>query len=61
MDFTDITSWLTVEEVSKKLGLSEDRIRRLIREKKIRASKIGKWLVRPDDLSLFVTSRMNIP
>ena len=60
IDFTDISNWLTVEEVAKRIGLCEDQVRRLIREKKIRASKIGKWLVNPQDLVYFVNSRTNI-
>lgn len=61
MEFKDVSEWLTVEEVARRLGLSPDRIRRLIREKVIRASKLGKWLVRPEDLAEFVHSRMNVP
>lgn len=58
-EFTDVTNWLTVEEVALRLGLSEDRVRRLIRRREIVAFKIGQWLVRPQDLSHFISSRMN--
>lgn len=60
MKSIDVTKWMAVDEVARLLGLSEDRVRRLIRLKKIRASKIGKWLVSPEDLNAFVRSRMNI-
>ena len=53
-------AWLTVEEVASHLGLSEERIRQLIREKKIRATKIGGWLVRPEDLNQFIQTRTNL-
>ena len=42
---------LTVEEVAKQLGLSEYRVRELIREKQIRAIKIGQWSVKPKNWS----------
>ena len=54
-----LKGYLTVEQVSKQLGLSEYRVRELIREKQIRAVKIGQWRVKPRDLKEFVKSRMN--
>lgn len=59
-EYTDVSDWLTVEQVAKRLGLSEDRIRRLIRRREIVAFKIGQWLIRPQDLSCFISSRMNV-
>ena len=56
MSFKD---YFTVRQVSRKLGLSEYRIRELIREKQIRAVKIGQWRVKPDDLEEFVKARTN--
>ena len=53
--------WLTVCEVARAIGLTEERVRQLIRERKIRATKIGGWLVRPSDLSAFIQSRTNVP
>lgn len=35
--------YLTVEQVAKQIGLTEYRVRELIREKHIRAAKIGNW------------------
>lgn len=54
-----LKGYLTVEEVAKQLGLSEYRVRELIREKQIRATKIGQWRVKPEDLKEFVKARTN--
>jgi len=53
--------WLTVGEVARAIGLTEERVRQLIRERKIKATKIGGWLVQPDDLKAFIESRTNVP
>lgn len=55
-----LKGYLTVEQVAKQLGLSEYRIRELIRDKKIRAVKIGQWRIRPEDLDKFIRSRYNV-
>ena len=55
-----LKGYLTVEEAAKQLGLSEYRVRQLIREKKIRAVKIGQWKIKPKDLEEFIKSRSNI-
>ncbi|MBI4436360.1 MAG: helix-turn-helix domain-containing protein [Candidatus Omnitrophica bacterium] len=52
--------WLTVEEVAVRVGLSEERVRQLIRAKAIKATKIGGWLIRPQDLDAFIHSRTNV-
>jgi len=54
-----LKGYLTVEQIAKKLGLSEYRVRELIREKQIRATKIGQWRVKPEDLKKFIKSRTN--
>jgi len=54
-----IKDYLTVRQVAKQLGLTEYRIRELIREKQIRATKIGQWRVKPEDLEEFIKSRTN--
>ena len=54
-----LKGYLTVEQVARQLGLSEYRVRELIREKQIRATKIGQWRVRPEDLKKFIQSRTN--
>ena len=53
--------WLTVGEVARSIGLTEERVRQLIRGRKIRATKIGGWLVQPRDLEEFIRSRTNVP
>ncbi len=54
-----LKDYLTVEQVAKQLGLTEYRIRELIREKQIRATKIGQWRIKPEDLEAFIESRTN--
>ena len=53
--------WLTVGDVARTIGLTEERVRQLIRERKIKATKIGGWLVQPNDLKAFIQSRTNVP
>lgn len=55
----NLKAYLTVRQISRQLGLTEYRIRQLIREKQIRATKIGQWRVRPEDLEEFVRARTN--
>lgn len=55
-----LKEYLTVRQVAEDLGLSEYRIRQLIREKKIRATKIGQWRISPMNLEKFIKSRENI-
>ena len=54
-----LKGYLTVEKVAKQLGLSEYRVRELIREKQIRAVKIGQWKIKPEDLEEFIRARTN--
>jgi excisionase family DNA binding protein len=54
-----LKGYLTVEGVAKQLDLSEYRVRELIREKQIRATKIGQWRIKPEDLGKFIKSRTN--
>ncbi|MCK4792623.1 MAG: helix-turn-helix domain-containing protein [Desulfobacteraceae bacterium] len=56
----DITKYLTVKEVSKKLGVTEKWVRDLIRAEEIKATKIGKWRIRSSELERFIRSRSNI-
>jgi len=54
-----IRDYLTVRQVSRKIALSEYRIRQLVREKHIRAVKMGQWRINPKDLEAFIKSRTN--
>ena len=54
-----LKGYLTVRQIAKQLGLTEYRICQLIREKQIRAVKIGQWRVKPEDLEEFIKSRTN--
>jgi excisionase family DNA binding protein len=55
-----LRGYLTVRQVAKELELTEYRIRQLIREKQIRATKIGQWRIKPKDLKIFINSRSNM-
>lgn len=54
-----IDTYLTVRQVAKQLGLTEYRVRQLIREKQIRATKIKQWRILPADLEDFIRARTN--
>ena len=53
-------SYLTVREAAKQLELTEYRVRQLIREGQIRATKIKQWRILPADLESFINSRSNL-
>ncbi len=55
----DLSKLLTVREAAKRLDLTEERVRELIGLKQIRATKIRRWRIAPDDLEEFVRSRRN--
>ena len=57
---TDLTKYLTVREAAKRVDLTEERVRELIVLKQIKAVKVGKWRIHPDDLERFITSRSNV-
>lgn len=56
---TDLTKYLTVRQAAQRLGLTEERVRDLINLKEIRATKVGKWRIKPADLQAFIESRTN--
>lgn len=56
----DIRKYLTVRQVAKKLGFTEEWVRDLIARKEIKAVRIGYWKIKPKDLEDFVESRKNI-
>ena len=55
----DLTQYLTVLEVAKKLGITKESVRGLIRNKQMRAVKIGQWKIKPADLEAFIKIRRN--
>jgi len=55
----EIRNWLTIRETALKLDISEESVRDFIKAKELRAVKIGQWRVNPEDLELFIKSRMN--
>ncbi|MDD5218006.1 MAG: helix-turn-helix domain-containing protein [Candidatus Omnitrophica bacterium] len=52
-------AYLTVRDAAKQLELTEYRVRQLIREGQIRATKIKQWRIAPEDLVEFVRARTN--
>jgi excisionase family DNA binding protein len=56
----DLNDYLTVEEVSKRIHLTKERVRELINLKQIKAVKIGRWYVHPKALAEFIRSRSNV-
>ncbi len=56
----DICKYLTVRQASKKFGITEEAVRDLIKNKELKAVKIGQWRIKPEDLRRFVDSRSNI-
>lgn len=57
---TDLTQYLTVREAAKYIDLTEERVRELIVLKQIKAVKIGKWRIHPENLEKFIESRSNV-
>ncbi len=55
----DLNKYLIVREAAKRLDLTEERVRELINLKEIRATKVGKWRIKPEDLDAFIKRRMN--
>ncbi len=55
----DLSKYLTVREAAKRLDLTEERVRELIVLKQIKAVKVRKWRIRPEDLERFIKSRSN--
>lgn len=50
--------YISVREMAERTGLSEERIRQLIRTHEIRAAiKLGGWLVKIEDFEAFLRKR----
>jgi excisionase family DNA binding protein len=56
----DIKKFLTVRDVAQNLGYTEEWVRDLINTKQIKAVKIGKWRINPEELESFIKSRTNL-
>jgi len=56
----DLKDYLTVEEVAERIHLTAERVRELINLKQIKAVKIGRWYVHPEDSENFIKSRSNV-
>lgn len=56
----NVKKYLTVREIARKLDFTEEWVRDLIAKQEIKATKIGRWRVKPEDLDDFIKSRMNI-
>ena len=55
----DVREYLTVRDAAKRLDLTEERVRELINLGQIKAAKIKKWRIKPEDLDAFVKARTN--
>ena len=55
----DLKKYLTVRQVAKKLDITEEWVRDLIKAKEVKATKIGKWRIKLEDLGKFIKSRTN--
>ena len=51
--------FLTVQEVAKKLRVSERSVMRYIKAKKLVASKMGQWRIKESDLDRFFKTNIN--
>jgi len=51
---------LTLKEVAKRLRVSERSIFRYIHSGKLKASKIGYWRIKEEDLQQFMKDKSNI-
>jgi len=56
----DLKQYLTVKEVADRLDVSEDWVRDLIQAKELKAVKMKRWRIKPEDLEKFIKSRSNI-
>jgi len=56
----NLKEYLTVKQAAKRLDVSEDWVRDLIQAKILKAIKIKRWRISPEDLEKFINSRSNI-
>ncbi len=50
---------LTVEEVAQRLRVTSETVREMIRRRRLKASKVGKWLVDEEDLKVLLDRYSN--
>lgn len=54
-DMLDIESLLTVKDVATTLKVTQQYVRRLISDGKLKASRVGsQWIIKPDDLDYYI-------
>lgn len=56
----DLRKYLTVRQAATRLDISEEAVRDLIKDKELKAVKIGQWRIKPDELEKFIKSRTNV-
>lgn len=54
-----VDNFLTIKEVARKLRVSERSVMRYIKAKKLRASKMGQWRIKGEDLERFFNANIN--
>lgn len=52
-------NFLTIKEVAQKLSVCQRTVIRHIKEKKLRASKMGHWRVKESDVEKFFNDNTN--
>lgn len=56
----DVKQYLTVRQVAHKLGYTEEWVRDLIMAKELKAVKIKKWRIKPQEVERFIRLRSNL-
>ncbi|MDP2703925.1 MAG: helix-turn-helix domain-containing protein [bacterium] len=54
-----VEKFLTIQEVAKKLRVSERSVMRYIKAEKLWASKMGQWRIKENDLEQFFKANSN--
>ena len=54
-----VEKFLTIQDVAKKLRVSERSVMRYIKAKKLVASKMGQWRIKKSDLNRFFNAHLN--
>lgn len=56
----DLRKYLTVRQTATRLDITEEAVRDLIKNKELKAVKIGQWKIKPDEVEKFIKSRSNL-